>query len=444
MGKAVVKVSSLHRAGLMCCGVGAVVACSTAGRNDAPLPIDAPSQQPASASAPAGASVLYTFRGEASVAKRTITIAYAAPNAGAITPQYQQLPEGPGASHVVVHTVPGSVIWDTTNTAGCGGTLGDPHLCGMVNIVNDFPVAVSETTAQFTTITASTVHAVGAPYVYGSIAGSGGQSGNIEWVFDDPNSTDFSFLGTVYGTPAGTDAGIDSGSPCGTCVSPTPLCNTTSSTCVQCLHTSDCTSGLVCSPSDQCVQCVNNTECAAGQVCNGSNQCVSACGTCTAPTPFCNAGLATCVQCLSNSECASGQNCNASGQCVSVCGTCSPATPFCNTVSATCQQCLTNSECAVGNVCNPSGQCVSVCGTCSGATPFCNVESATCQQCLNNSECPSGDSCEAGTCTSPSPCGSCEAPTPYCSTSSNECVECLYDVNCIDIGASYCINNECF
>ena len=84
------------------------------------------------------------------------------------------------------------------------------------------------------------------------------------------------------------------------CHAPTGVCNTTTSYCVQCLQSSDCTTllGRVCdTTNDTCVECLADTDCT------------------TAPRTKCDTADHACVQCLSASDCAMGQTCTPEGVC---------------------------------------------------------------------------------------------------------------------------------
>jgi hypothetical protein len=240
---------------------------------------------------------IYSFRGEVNVAARTVTIFDSASPATSIQPQYGRLPEGPGANQVTAHTVPGSVIYDTSNTAGCGGTASAPRLCGAVEIRNGYSVTISETNAEMISIVPNTVSAVGAPYLYPDVPPNS-TSASVEWVFAVPGGTNFSFVGGIWGTVSesdgGTDGGEDSGSsgndagdaatPCGVCSEPFPYCDTSTSQCVVCVDSTQCPSGYSCQAN----------------VCRFINNDYGYCGEeeCEAELPYCDTVNMECVECL--------------------------------------------------------------------------------------------------------------------------------------------------
>lgn len=77
------------------------------------------------------------------------------------------------------------------------------------------------------------------------------------------------------------------------CSGNTPICNTTTGTCVQCLENNDCPAGQIC----------QNNECVVGTACSSNSDC-------SGSTPYCDTTTGTCVQCIENSDCSSGQACS--------------------------------------------------------------------------------------------------------------------------------------
>ncbi len=97
------------------------------------------------------------------------------------------------------------------------------------------------------------------------------------------------------------------------CASPTPLCDSTLTKCVQCSSSTDCTGGQICSnnacvtPAQVCIP--NQITCKTANtksVCNSAGTAVTD-TVCTAPNDKCAAGVG-CVECNINADCASG-NC---------------------------------------------------------------------------------------------------------------------------------------
>ncbi len=124
---------------------------------------------------------------------------------------------------------------------------------------------------------------------------------------------------------AGQDAGVDAG-PCGgMCSGDTPVCDTTTGTCVGCLSATDCAAPTpACDTSmHMCVQCVGD-------------------GDCTDPTAAkCNSSAHTCGGCTDSSQCAQFTD-----------------TAVCETTSGACVQCTAADTSACGgNTCKSDGTC---------------------------------------------------------------------------------------
>jgi hypothetical protein len=101
------------------------------------------------------------------------------------------------------------------------------------------------------------------------------------------------------------------------CSEPTPVCDTVTETCVQCLHTTDCLAGEVCSSN----ACTAPTACTTSTDCSGSN-------------PYCNPVTGYCVECDASTQCSAGESCYG-GICV---------------VPTTCTH---DASCPTGDVCEP-------------------------------------------------------------------------------------------
>lgn len=245
------------------------------------------------------------------------------------------------------------------------------------------------------------------------------------------------------------DRGVDLG-PCGgPCTTPTPLCNSVSGMCVQCLSMSDCGGSTPeCdTTTGQCVECLNA-------------------GDCGGVTPVCLSG--ECVQCEDSTDCDAGNPvCESPAQ---VCGNCTAraqcfgyaALPSCNVTTGQCAQCDGANESAdCGDTpetprCSATQQCVECRpGTsnldCTEATASRCVGEA-CAACTMDSHCAhiSGKPrCFGGVCRECSPatenadCGaeSCNPATRTCSGitrfSRNVCEACVSDSDCVQAGGTF-------
>lgn len=247
------------------------------------------------------------------------------------------------------------------------------------------------------------------------------------------------------------EMGIDMG-PCGgPCTTPTPLCNSVSGMCVQCLSMSDCGDGAPeCdTTTGQCVQCLNAGDCGGG-------------------TPLCVSG--ECVQCEDSADCdANNPVCETPAQ---VCGNCTTRTqcfgyaalPACNVANGQCAQCDAANESAdCGDTtatprCNAAQQCVECRGPSNGdcTTPTesrCAGDScAPCTMTAHCSHIPGRPYCNGGVCTECNPatedtdCGtvSCNPVTRMCSGitqgSRLVCQQCVSDSDCSQAdGTARCI-----
>ena len=195
------------------------------------------------------------------------------------------------------------------------------------------------------------------------------------------------------------------------CVSPTPVCNTTSGTCVDCTSNAQCSGNKpICdSSSDTCRACAGNGDCSSPTpVCSTSGACVQCTSDsqCSGSTPICDATSHTCRGCTSNSDCAGGTHhaCDVgNGQCVACVQNSDCSMGACDTTTHACVQCVNDSECSnplpicTGNACVA---CTSN-SDCSGSSngKVC-LPSAGCVQCGSSSDCPNGAMCTTShTCT---------------------------------------------
>jgi len=207
----------------------------------------------------------------------------------------------------------------------------------------------------------------------------------------------------------------------------TDTCN--SGTCVFTNNSEPCDDGFFCTPTDlcvaggcmgsglrcpgqfcneatdSCVQCLNSTHCNDGNVCT-NDACVSGACQYTNNANACNDGQF----CTQNDSC-SGGTCVGSGN---------PCTGglFCDETTDGCVQCLNAAHCSDGNICT-NDVCTS--GTCSHPN-----NSVPCDDGLF---CTSGDQCAGGSCAG----GAGNAcPGQLCDEANNGCVDCFVAADCVD------------
>ena len=106
------------------------------------------------------------------------------------------------------------------------------------------------------------------------------------------------------------DTGVDAG-PCGgACTGATPVCDTTTETCVACLDNTHCAAptALCDTTSNECVACLGDSDCTADAtmpICeSGACRACAADADCTAmtATPVCDEPSGRCVECTVDSE----------------------------------------------------------------------------------------------------------------------------------------------
>lgn len=199
---------------------------------------------------------------------------------------------------------------------------------------------------------------------------------------------------TDAGSPTDAGPGCTSNAACG---GGTPICNTSSGICVECLNNNQCgfrescdtARGFVCRRT-----CTNN--CRGGQTCDPAAgfcyDCISNsdCGS----DEFCNPAVRECVQCISNADCAS-----------------TPGLPLCSG-DGECRGCLSDSDCPMGETCHAElgGFCAAPQGRaqcepcdsdsqCGGASDLCigyfigTYVDRSCSRDCSNSPCPRGFGC---------------------------------------------------
>ncbi len=195
------------------------------------------------------------------------------------------------------------------------------------------------------------------------------------------------------------------------CVEPTPFCDESDYTCVECLHDADCDDGIdctndICLASGDCFNPPDDDNCAAGNNCYGPETCdpldlnadpVTGCVPgaflCADPTPVCNPATGTCVQCLVDQDCTDGIFCT-----VNAC------------VNNACQYTPDDTRCPDDGVycngaeaCDAELDCISTGDPCTPAGYYCNEEQDRCDECQVSAHCNDGiactvDSCVGGTC----------------------------------------------
>ncbi len=215
-------------------------------------------------------------------------------------------------------------------------------------------------------------------------------------------------------------------------------------TCVGCLADTDCEGSLVCDPeSRDCVGCLVDTDCEGGLVCSEDNECVDECNSdadCIAldPTqPVCDEGV--CVECAFDSDCEDGLVCAATNTCEPECESDADCTgaavPACDPDAMICVECVTDEHCEDGETClGDAHVCVSTGCTmdsdCADPAPHCDVDDGICRVCVNDEDCGGGLVCTAGG----TACVECDddsdCPMGVCDEASNMCVGCVLDADC--------------
>ncbi|MBS2021344.1 MAG: hypothetical protein JST92_02970 [Deltaproteobacteria bacterium] len=284
----------------------------------------------------------------------------------------------------------------------------------------------------------------------------------------------------------------------------TPVCDTSTSSCVPCLVASDCGPGRVCTnktcvgqagcyssadckdtskplcdvASRSCVQCLSAADCSDHLTpnCDATHTCVGdlACQSdndCKAPTGRCNTSNGACVACLTNRDCTNGVEtvCNGDNICVRpAASTCTvdadcasnPDQPHClpgngTTVPGTCVACTSPDQCQPGQDCAHDNTCQKiVCASdddcVNPATPKCDTTASNCVACLGDGDCPNGSTCQAdhtcqaqtNACKKDDDCAS-NVSAPHCkvaSSGTNVCVACRNPGDC---GAGVTCPNDC-
>ncbi|MFO0577656.1 MAG: putative metal-binding motif-containing protein [Polyangia bacterium] len=188
---------------------------------------------------------------------------------------------------------------------------------------------------------------------------------------------------------------------CGTnpaCAGASPLCNTTTEQCVQCLADGDC-AGITGKPR-----------------CKGQNSCVQclADGDCMGATPGCDTGTNSCVECTTNAHCA-----GVAGK------------PVCDTTAHKCVACVGNGDCPTATPVCSMNQCYQCIGNanCPMTKPICDMNA--CVECTVDANCTVAGKthCSNKTCVECTMNAQCPMTKPVCDNM-NKCVECTMDNQC--------------
>jgi len=247
---------------------------------------------------------------------------------------------------------------------------------------------------------AGTAGLAGVAGVAGSIAGSDGGSENGGMAFGGSAGSG----GAGGGASAGTgDAGAAGAPACAdACKGLTPVCDAASSTCVQCLTSTDCKDSATpaCdTTTNTCVQCITSTDCKNGAkpACDtAKNTCVGCVGNndCKDATkPLCDTAAAQCVACLKQADCTSA---TASACSAGVCTAC--------TVDADCSNIAGKGVCDAGTCVQCTGKKFAACGQDSGTPLVCDSLNRTCttnkqhsvsacSSCVTDEQCQLGQLC---------------------------------------------------
>lgn len=269
--------------------------------------------------------------------------------------------------------------------------------------------------------------------------GLGGDQGMPDMALDQGDAGD---AGDVV------DTGVDLG-PCGgPCATPTPLCNSASGMCVQCLSMSDCGGSTPeCdTTTGQCVECLDAGDCGGVTPVCLSGECVQCAGgaDCDATNPVCESPAQVCGDCTTRVQCfgyAALPSCNVTtGQCTQCdganesadCGD-TPATPRCNAAQQ-CVQCragTSNLDCTEPTASRCVGDSCAACmmdSHCAHISGRPRCFGGVCRECspaTENADC-GGESCNPATRT-------CSGITRF---SRGVCEQCVSDNDCIQSGGA--------
>ena len=172
------------------------------------------------------------------------------------------------------------------------------------------------------------------------------------------------------------------------CSGDAPICDPSTTACVQCLDADDCPDDPVCSAiTGQCVECAVDADCPlARPQCDGDNRC---------------------RECIVDAHCDAGELCQ-NNECAVPCqdntGCPDPDKPLCDVADQTCVECLSETDCG-------------------GQTPACGKDNE-CVECADDDDCPGGNA-------------------PLCEPDEEICVECVADGDCNDPDNGVCDENQC-
>ncbi len=149
--------------------------------------------------------------------------------------------------------------------------------------------------------------------------------------------------------------------------------------------------GQYCDDAGQCVACLADDQCKSSL----QPHCYNDAGP----------SFGTCVECLVSSHCQLGQVCSPELMCVPGCGdtqeACPPQTPICEGDSGVCVTCLSAAECSGGLVCE-NGACMECSGPMANYECYQNYKDQflwvcspedNCVQCIMDGDCPTGEHC---------------------------------------------------
>ncbi len=250
------------------------------------------------------------------------------------------------------------------------------------------------------------------------------------------------------------------------CVGATPVCDLGAKQCVTCTAGAGCSAGLVCDltvPGGRCTGCLSSANCSgATPVCDTATHACVACTAvegCTSEGKVCDTSVAggRCVQCLTTLHCGSGRFCDTATKGCVICnatqGCTSPQTCDTTVPGGVCRGCSLDSQCLstpATPVCDPTGRCV-VCTSARGCvipqTCDTTVTGGRCVGCTMHADCLAPTpACEPSTARCVACTGSygCSGATPKCKTGATPvCVGCLTNGDCTDGKTCNTATNTC-
>jgi hypothetical protein len=161
--------------------------------------------------------------------------------------------------------------------------------------------------------------------------------------------------GTIQGGAAGEGGSMNA--PCDdACSVPTPICNETTDTCVECLAPADCTTGAKdkCdAASNTCVECLEAADCGSPTAarcdggacvkCESNDDCTHIAG-----KTVCDTAAGECVQCTGKDYASCGSDMGTPLVCDSLLRTC---TTNKKASAGLCKPCVADDQCTAGKLC---------------------------------------------------------------------------------------------